>query len=1092
MPFNAGELVATIRLDGVDKFQGDIQSSGKQFETLGNVGRAALDVVAASTTAAAAAATTYLGILFNTGVAYNTLQQTTRAALTTLLGGAQAANEQMDKLDAFARTSPFSKQVFITAQQQLIGFGVSASQVIPILQSVQDAVAATGGSSAQLGSIVTILSQIHAAGKITGEDLLQLGQYGIDAATIIGAQMGKTGAQIRDDITNGALDANVAISALTTGMEQRFAGAAANVKNTFSGTVDRIKAASRDIGSALAEPFVSTNGGGLFILWGNQVADILRAVQSKTGDVVDTLEGRAAPAFAEITELLDKAVVAVKSWDASRLESTLDKLEPYVPIVTGFAAAWAVVGLQAVPVLGALLGGLSPLTAGLLAMSAASPVVRSALSDVISALRPLIPVATQVANELTNVGLDVLATGLRIVAAVLGPVADMISNIPTPLLAAVVAFVALRSALGPLEEPLAKVVAGLASIVAQAVATSAMAGMSGAAGVLGTTMAAGAIGVDAMGTALKAAFLSNPIGIALTVIAAGAALLAGALSAQKQKAEDDAKAISNLKATLTATGDATTATTAKLKEFFDSKDNGVADELKQVGISSSLVAQAIQAGGLQLNALRDSIKLTAQEAQELAKIGSSSGPGNNANAAVTAELKSELQGRQDLLAKIDEQVKALADAKTAQEAEEAAIRKANASMTDAERAAQKFDDALAIVNDTSKTSTERINALEQAVNLLKGGTMTAKEQADELNKTIISLSDAFSQTGADGKKLWKSLLDGAGNVNTASSAGQNLNDTLKDQRTKMEQAMLSARDLAKQQGGDSVAQATAATAAGQKYVDALRDTAKQAGLTDGQIQGLITTYADVPTTTRALITDSGTIGATQLQLISLTAQINSTPNHTVVIDDPHSAKITAALKDMGITITTLPSGKIRLDGSAVDDINGKLDNALTKLSYIGGMSANKIKMLTNQLDANYDGGMYLQGVKAFADGGFPSGIYAGVQGGIHKFAEKEMGVPWEAYISGRPSAAERNRQILAKTAGLLQMQVVPVGAARPFATGALLGATPTTVKPAPHSSSPQPGDVWNFTYVKQGDDGLTDLQELVQAGQVMKAVTKKR
>lgn len=58
---------------------------------------------------------------------------------------------------------------------------------------------------------------------------------------------------------------------------------------------------------------------------------------------------------------------------------------------------------------------------------------------------------------------------------------------------------------------------------------------------------------------------------------------------------------------------------------------------------------------------------------------------------------------------------------------------------------------------------------------------------------------------------------------------------------------------------------------------------------------------------------------------------------------------------------------------------------------------------------NYQGGLYEGGVKAFAQGGFASGIYSGVQGGIHKFAESEMGVPWEAYISGR--AADRDRNI---------------------------------------------------------------------------------
>lgn len=58
---------------------------------------------------------------------------------------------------------------------------------------------------------------------------------------------------------------------------------------------------------------------------------------------------------------------------------------------------------------------------------------------------------------------------------------------------------------------------------------------------------------------------------------------------------------------------------------------------------------------------------------------------------------------------------------------------------------------------------------------------------------------------------------------------------------------------------------------------------------------------------------------------------------------------------------------------------------------------------------NYRGNMYSHGVQEFAQGGFPSGIYSGVNGGIHKFAEREKGVKWEAYISGR--AADRDRNV---------------------------------------------------------------------------------
>lgn len=56
-------------------------------------------------------------------------------------------------------------------------------------------------------------------------------------------------------------------------------------------------------------------------------------------------------------------------------------------------------------------------------------------------------------------------------------------------------------------------------------------------------------------------------------------------------------------------------------------------------------------------------------------------------------------------------------------------------------------------------------------------------------------------------------------------------------------------------------------------------------------------------------------------------------------------------------------------------------------------------------------------IHEYANGGFPSGIYAGRAGGIHKFAEPETG--WETYLSGKPSARERNIGLWAKTGDML-------------------------------------------------------------------------
>jgi len=62
-------------------------------------------------------------------------------------------------------------------------------------------------------------------------------------------------------------------------------------------------------------------------------------------------------------------------------------------------------------------------------------------------------------------------------------------------------------------------------------------------------------------------------------------------------------------------------------------------------------------------------------------------------------------------------------------------------------------------------------------------------------------------------------------------------------------------------------------------------------------------------------------------------------------------------------------------------------------------------------------------VKYFSSGGIEPGTY---QGGRTLYGFAEPGVPWETFISGKPSERDRNRQIWAETGH--RLGVVPASA----------------------------------------------------------------
>jgi tape measure domain-containing protein len=1056
MAFNAGELVATIRLDGVAQFKRDTADLGTSFSGVGTAANKAgalaanvLKAAAAATVVATAATAGYITSLFNTGVAYNTLQQTSRAALKTLLGGSVEVNAQMDKLDAFARTSPFSKSIFISAQQQLLGFGMEAGKVIPTLDALQNAIAAVGGTSQDLESVTFVLAQIQASGKITGQDLLQLGSRGINAADLIGGSLGKTGAQIKESISEGSLGAQEAIDALTAGMATKFAGAAENVKGTFTGTIDRINAASREIGSALAAPFVSAAGGGLYVTWGNQVADIMRSILTHTTPIVNMMLDRVSPAFAGFTRTLDGINVSIKSWDSSRLEGFLNKIGDYTPLIAGVGSAFAVLGAQSLPVVGKLFAGLSPLPVALLAIAATNPQIREAGLNLLKSFEPLLPVIGDLVRVLAvglNGVLPIVAGLIEGVSVVVTPLIDLIADIPTPILAAVIGFGAMSTVIVPL--------------------TTFVGTLTAAMKLSGT-----AIGV--VGLQLKAAFITNPVGLALLAITGAAAILIGVFAAAAEKTAKANETAKGYRDTLVATTGAIGETTEAMvrKNLIDEK----ADELaKKVGVSFETVVKAAMGNTAAIGELDSATKnyTIAQDEQ------------NKSQSVVADILNENSRAGKNLTTVVGLQRDALAQAREEQRRFRDEVNQASDAMTDAERSNGKLNDALAIARDTSKDATERIKALRQAIDELKGGTLTAIEAQAAMSSMNLDLAEAFALTNENGELLFKTVVDGAGKLDLSSRAGLNLNDQMLRASDGMLQAMQSASDLAKANGDTAGAQ-DAATAAGKAYEDQLYLTLKAAGLTDEQAQGLIATYLATPEVVATLITDNGSIDSVNQGLLSLAEQIMKTPDKSITLSEPFSPEIMENLANLGFTVTTLPDGRVNVSAAGVEAAEAAITNLVrsrtVQVNFLAAPGAAFNQAPPGIARPSANGNIFEGGTQAFANGGFPSGIYKGRPGGIHKFAEAET--VREAFISDKPGQKSRNLDILARVAQWFDAEVVPVGGSR-NTSGAFTGSptsSPTSPPPAGNTSHQT---VNYYAAPNTSLDSTRDLQKAMQKGKV--------
>jgi tape measure domain-containing protein len=447
------------------------QAAGNSGASMGKLASAAKGVGLAVSGAGALALGGMAALTVSTtrgGIAYNTLEQTSRAALKTVLGSASAASGQMEKLREFGKSSPFPRQVWISAQQQLLAFGMSAEKVIPTFQAIQDAVAASGGGSQQITEVVDVLAKVQSTGKVTADTLNELGARGIDAATLVGQAMHKTAAEVREDIQSQAISGTQFIDILTGAMETRFAGAAANVKATWTGAKDRIKGAVRDIGSVLATPLVDPQGGGAAVDWANAVADALRALEERLKPLMAALGDRAGPIIDNFTEKLKHLADWIRNADFKQIGSQIQSI---LPAIAGISAGFATMGAKSLPIIGNLVGGLKPLPVALAAAALASPELRSALFDLLSAAAPLIQVVAQGAQVLAGL----LGPALTVVAALMQPVIGIVN--------------VLGNVLGSLPGPIQAVIGGLVLFKALNM-TGALSGITGAFQRFGSEMSA--------------------------------------------------------------------------------------------------------------------------------------------------------------------------------------------------------------------------------------------------------------------------------------------------------------------------------------------------------------------------------------------------------------------------------------------------------------------------------------------------------------------------------------------------------------------------------------------------------------------------
>lgn len=273
-------------------------------------------IIKTGVSVAVTAGITALGAFGKIGLDYNGQMEGYTTNFAVMMGSQADAVAKVEELRKMAAATPFGMTDLADATQTLMQFQVPAEKAVGILQMLGDVAM---GDSAKLSGLALVFGQVSSAGKLQGQDLMQMINQGFNPLNYIAKRTGENMEELRERMSAGAISA-------------------AEVKQAF-----------RD----------ATNEGGQFYNGMQQASKTSAGLSSTLRDVVATKAGEFFGGVSEkIKEMLPQLIKFVESIDVAdtlaNLKELGQKFIDLAPLVvtattalTGFRVAVTVTSLVA-------------------------------------------------------------------------------------------------------------------------------------------------------------------------------------------------------------------------------------------------------------------------------------------------------------------------------------------------------------------------------------------------------------------------------------------------------------------------------------------------------------------------------------------------------------------------------------------------------------------------------------------------------------------------------------------------------------------------------------------------------------------------
>lgn len=201
MAFDIGSVIAHVKAD-ITGFSDGLKQAEKEANLFGSRITSVAENVQKVAMVGAAAAAGAVALMAKTGIAAAQQYEQQEIAFTTLLKDKDKAIAAIKAIEKDAKETPYNLPDLIKANQLLVSAGVSTDDARDAIKGLGNAIAATGGGTAELNRLSVNLQQIKAVGKASALDVKQFAFAGINMYQLLADATGKNIEEVKEmDVT---------------------------------------------------------------------------------------------------------------------------------------------------------------------------------------------------------------------------------------------------------------------------------------------------------------------------------------------------------------------------------------------------------------------------------------------------------------------------------------------------------------------------------------------------------------------------------------------------------------------------------------------------------------------------------------------------------------------------------------------------------------------------------------------------------------------------------------------------------------------------------------------------------------------------